>query len=654
MDNKKDNDLKDLPQPDGLKIPKQTFYKFYPGFDKVSDISEDEEWDVYSQFYYFDEFEKEIEIHLTEEEINGWGNPDSPYYNPDRIDEEMEKCAASFPYFCHRYVKILHPTEGALPCVLYNYQRRVVEAYENNRYTILSKFRQGGLTMTAVLWSLWRCMFKYDQQIMILSKTDREAMAAGEIGRFALKYLPQWLQPEMHENSKHEKHFTHTRSVLKFYTPEAARGKSLTILIVDEAAFISDMEKYWSDMYPTIGTGGKAIIISTVNGMGNWYEETYHLAQSGRKDFFIVDLDYWEHPEYVNPAWVRNMRKNLGEKLFAQEILRSFLDSGETYIPGRVILELEKRTEETPPLRTGFSNWNIVGMNINKNWEDGALWIWKEPKDGHEYIIGVDCAEGVGEDGDNNTFQILDMATLEQVAEFYSNICPPNIFSQIIYEIGYYYNTAMVVVENNGVGAAVCKSLQHDLAYENLYYDTKKKARERKVGVQIGPATRPVYLESLQHRLVNNTLKVNSKRFVEELRTFIFNAQKKRAEAKKGKHDDAIMSLCIALYIRDTQVYDMPVGAEVPEEMMQIFKAEVFKEIREEILRDSPEDWISDKNKDDPIFIDDDQMMVGVLFDIRRQNEELLQEFGWAWLLPFWGYFSNYLYDFYSVGNYIT
>lgn len=636
MDNK---EYGTLPQPENLLVPAEPFYEFYPKFECVSDVVASPEWGTYSQFYEFDKYELEINIQETGEETEIWGNPylpngkDNPDYDAHRVESEIRKCATSFAYFCHKYVKILHPIFGALPCILYKYQKRVVQGYEDHRFTILSKFRQGGLTMTAVLWGLWRCMFKLDQQVMILSRTDREAMSAAEIARFAVRYLPAWLKPTMHKDSEHEKHFADTNSVLKFYTPEAARGKSLTILIVDEAAFIPNMESYWGDMYPTIGTGGKAIVISTVNGMGNWYQKTYYLAKAGKKEFHIIDLDYWEHPEYVNPEWVAGMRKNLGEKLFAQEILRNFLDSGETYIPGRIISELAEYTRDNSPLRSLFTNWTTVGSDMNNDWIPGALWIWKEPRDGHEYIIGVDCAEGVGEEGDNNCFQVLDMATLEQCAEFYSNIVPPNVFAQIVYEMGYYFNIALVVVENNGVGAAISKSLQHDLAYENLFYDPKKgKSAQNKIGVQIGPSNRPVYLESLQHRLVNNTLKVNSTRFVEELNTFIYNPSKRRAEARKGYHDDAIMAMSIALYIRDTQVYDMPVGAEVPEEMMQIFRADVFKEIREEILKDSPDDWVAEgqNRKNDLDFLsNDDEMLPGIMFDLRRPHEELLREFGW-------------------------
>ena len=110
--------------------------------------------------------------------------------------------------------------------------------------------------------------------------------------------------------------------------------------------------------------------------------------------------------------------------------------------------------------------WQNVGEKY-KHWERGALWLWGEPQEGREYIIGVDCAEGVREGGDNSCFQIIDMQGLEQVAEFYSNNVSPNVYAQILQQIGVYYNTALVVIESNGVGSAVANALHMGLNYDN-------------------------------------------------------------------------------------------------------------------------------------------------------------------------------------------
>jgi sRNA-binding carbon storage regulator CsrA len=117
---------------------------------------------------------------------------------------------------------------------------------------------------------------------------------------------------------------------------------------------------------------------------------------------------------------------------------------------------------------------------------------------------------------------------------------------------------------------------------------------------------------------------------VHELKTFVYNAQKKKAEATRGKHDDAIMASCFALHIRDEQMRGIPVGADVPEEMTKIFKSEMYAEIRKEIMEGSKKDWMMDES-DDPLMIssDSEDFLAPVTFDIKRKHDKLLKEFGW-------------------------
>jgi sRNA-binding carbon storage regulator CsrA len=613
-----------------VKIPQEKFIGsadkpgFYNKFAKVGDLVNSQEWqDVYSQFYEFDRFEMDIEIQ---------GQEDPEQYTSDRQLQEFIKCANSFPYFCHKYIKIFHPIDGLIPCILYKYQRKVIRQYEDHRFCVISKFRQGGLTTIAVLWSVWRCMFKTDQEIMVLSKTDREAMAAGEVAKRALENLPRWLRPQMDGESKHEKVFKETGCALKFYTPEAARGKSLTILIIDEAAFIPDMETHWKAMYPVIATGGACYVISTVNGLGNWYEEQYHGAQADppRNRFHVIDLDYWEHPDYCRPEWIQETKTNLGDKAWAQEVLRNFLGSGDTFIPAHIINELIEETRERMPKRILLEQWVNRGEK-NYGWDTGSLWVWVEPHESHEYIIGVDCAEGVRDGGDNSCFQVLDMKTLEQVAEFYSNSITPNSFAMVLERIGIMYNHALIVVETNGVGSAVANALHSGLGYDNLHFENKGK--DPKPGVRMAVSNRSLVLEALQNKMLNGTLVINSARFVDELKTFVFVSKAKKAQALKNKHDDAIIAMSIAICVRDQLIHDVPVGVEIPEETTQIFKSDIYEQIKQEILRGVEEDVLSEEEEERNGFFNffntekDDDDSEAIMF--RRRNSALLSEFGW-------------------------
>lgn len=607
-----------------IPVPELPFEKFCSQeedgefkYKNIDEIMETKEWkEIYSNYYSFEDEERSIELNVSLEELES--------YDTHRQMQEIIKCTNSFSYFCIKYARINHPIFGPINFIPYQYQKRVVDCYSKKRFNILSKFRQGGLTTVSVIWALWRCLFKTGQRIMVVSKTDREAIAAGSVAKTVVDWLPSWLKPETDKFNEHEKEFKTTSSVLWSYTVEAARGKSITVLIVDEAAFIDGMHEAWKAIYPVIATGGSCEVVSTVNGMGNWYEEIYHDAEAGKNIFNVIELDYWEHPLYNDPKWIADTKANLTEKAWQQEIERSFLSSGDKWITGSVMERLIISTTDNSPLRMSFSKWRNKGSDRRNSWDDGALWIWREPINGHDYIIGADCAEGVGETGDNSCFQIIDSVTLEQVAEFYSNTVPPYIFAQILREIGYFYNTALIVVENASQGSAVLTTLESDLLYENLYYENNKQSS---CGLKSTKSKRPQILQCLQQKLLNGTLKVNSCRFVQELHTFIFNPITKKPQAQRGKHDDAIMAFSFALYARDEQSRGMPIGAEVPEEALQIFKSEVYEEIKNEILNsDHFEDFLNEPEEEKPFWLSDNYIITN---KTTRKADAVLKEFGW-------------------------
>lgn len=601
-----------------IAVPELAFEKFCAQYSNVSEIVQTEEWkEIYSNYYDFDDL-PDLDV-VIDDTID-----DMEMYSLAKQKEEWRKCAKSFTYFCIKYAKIAHPMFGVINFVPYTYQKRVVGCFGEHRFNILSKFRQGGLTTVSVAYSTWRCLFKKGQRIMVVSKTDREAMAAGEVAKTIVEYLPKWLKPELDKFNDHEKQFKTTKSILWFYTVEAARGKSITFLIIDEAAFIPDMREHWKALAPVLSAGGGCAVISTVNGMGNWYEETYHAAENGEnKQFNIIELDYWEHPLYNDPKWVEETKNVYGEDGWAQEVERSFLKSGNTWISPLIISSLVYETRDNRPFRMSFENWKNKGAERKNAWDEGALWIWKQPIEAHEYIIGVDVAEGAKKD--NSCFQIIDTGTLEQVAEFYSNTVTPHVFSQILENIGYFYNTALIVVENVGLSLAVIGVLESDLMYENLYFEDNKR---QTAGVKSSKTKRPVLLQALQQRLLNATLKINSSRFVNELNTFLFNATTKRPEAQSGSHDDAIFAMALALYVRDAQCRNLPAGADLPEETLKIYRTQVYEEIRREIMSQPWEDFMNEDTADSSgLYIDSDPEELMPTY--RRKHGRLLTEFGW-------------------------
>ena len=452
-----------------------------------------------------------------------------------------------------------------------------------------------------------------------------------------------WLMPRMATDSKHILTFLDTRSELEFGGPSRARGQALNLVIIDEAAFIDKMDDIWADMYPTIATGGNVIIVSTVNGIGNWYHKMWVDAKEDRNKFNIIDLDYREHPEYRDPKWADEFRANLGERLFAQEVLGSFLGSGETFIKPTTIARIEHDAKHRRVLKKLFAQWDSQERNFELHaksddpelhkWARGAMWIWQEPQDGHQYIMGVDVAEGRGENADNSAFQIFDMATMDQVAEFYSNTILPHEFVTVVRQVGIYYNTALVVVEIGSTGSAIVDQLEHNLFYENLYY--QRSGNSERAGIVMNKGSRPAILGAMQNYLENNLARINSSRLLRELETFRLHKDKKRFEAERGHHDDLIMSLAVALHVRDKYLREVPAGADVPDNMADPAMNYNCEQVRREIEDTSPYDWMTGKPDDDDELGDIgngswdlEDILPGIIMPYTRPNEALYREFG--------------------------
>lgn len=450
--------------------------------------------------------------------------------------QEFVRCKMDFSYFCANYVRIFSPTEGMVPFRLYGFQRGVVQDYEDYRFNIIRKFRQGGISTTTAVYCLWRALFFTDQQSFVVSISDREAMNFHKIIRRAYDSLPEFIKGQPIVENQHEL-ILETGGSIQCYTPKAGRGFSTGLLIIDEAAFIPEMGDFWGRVYPTVSTGGKAIVISTVNGMGNWYHQTWVGAENGTNKFHPVRLHYTDHPSYRDPQWVEDTRAQLGEKRWAQEVLGEFLGSSNTYIEAKTIEDIASKCSEPISKRL-----------------DGSLWVWEEPHPEGTYIIGADTSEGLGpdEEGEFSCAQVVDLNSHKQVAEFYSNEYPPRRFAQMLSKLAEEYNMATLVVENNSLGVSVLEYLESDIHYPNLYHhspvdSTGKKAKR---GLNTNKKTRGQIQEVLYETISNQIVGIRSRRLANELRTWVFNPNKKRAEHLRGYYDDAITALGFSLFVR--------------------------------------------------------------------------------------------------------
>lgn len=234
-------------------------------------------------------------------------------------EQEIYRCATDFPYFCEAYVKVIRYRGGnseVVPFLLYPYQEDYYDHVESNRFTILSKFRQGGFTTLAAIYGLWRCLFRCDQRILWFAKSDREATTVCEdIVKRALTYMPDWMTGNVLKMSNsHRKEFPETGSRMSFMTAEPACGQAMSLLIVDEASYIPDMDKHWRAIWPVLSTGGSCIVQSTANCTEDWFWETLTDAKLKLNKWSVYGCQYTDHPEYADAQWQATMKQQLGPK----------------------------------------------------------------------------------------------------------------------------------------------------------------------------------------------------------------------------------------------------------------------------------------------------------------------------------------------------
>lgn len=144
---------------------------------------------------------------------------------------ELIKCKKDPVYFAETYVRVQHPTKGAIPFNLYDYQRDMINMYHENRWSVSLTGRQQGKTAVAAAYLLWFAMFNDDKTILITANLMAQALEIMERIRFAYEELPLWIKAGVTTYNKGSLGFDNgSRIIARATTPNAGRGLSISLL----------------------------------------------------------------------------------------------------------------------------------------------------------------------------------------------------------------------------------------------------------------------------------------------------------------------------------------------------------------------------------------------------------------------------------------
>lgn len=510
-----------------------------------------------------------------------------------RAEQLMEyaKIIKDAPYALRTYLTTYDNTQKKyVPLELFPDQVQLIKDYEVYNENITRKYRQAGVTTVTAAWISKKLQTakpdEPERVLLIANKKDTAVEMANKVRHF-LEQWPEWLNVGFSPDKNSESRFRlnngcEVKAVAT--SPDALRGYTPTILVFDEAAYIEAGEDFWAASMASLSTGGKIILVSTPNGYDPIYYGVYDQAVRGLNDFHITDLRWFKDPRYTKDlrwvkctdichymlnreqynddevvitdfdiekyqeleeqgykpysSWFESMSKKFkyDRRKIAQELECDFLGSGDGVIPGEVQENIAKNMIRVP----------------KEKYMNGTFWQWKEPVQGHRYIMGVDVSRGDSEDF--SSISIIDFDEREQVAEYIGKI-PPDDLAAVCYKWGVLYEAFIVIDITGGMGVATSRKLQ-EMNYKNLYIDginTKNiweynsKAMEKIPGLNFNNK-RTQIVAAFEEQL-RKGFAVRSNRLLNELNTFVYING--RPDHMKGAHDDAIMSMSMALYVAD-------------------------------------------------------------------------------------------------------
>ena len=530
---------------------------------------------------------------------------------------EYAKCASNPSYTIESYFETFDKTqEGFVPFKLFDKQKLLISNYEENRFNLVLKYRQAGISTVTAAYAAVKTAFALSdnpERVLILANKQETAVEfLNKITGF-IKQLPDWAAISFDKSSQKHVRLSNGSELKAVATStDALRGYTPTIMILDEAAFIEGGQALWSACLAAIGTGGKAFLISTPNGLDEIYYEAYEGAISNTNKFKITHLRWWQDPRFnkdlrmiktndmitwiekpenekIEPiiegantlhfdaimklidegyrphsTWYENMCRdmNLNRRMINQELECAFIGSGDNVIEGEVLRKQETDNVQQPAFKA--TEW------------DNNVWVWQLPQKGHRYILALDVSRGDSEDATGMC--IIDYDTFEQVLEYHGKV-QPDIAAQLVDQYGRMYNALSTFDITGGMGIAATSKLK-EIGYPKnlLHYDNVGESNifwmpppDAIPGINFASKNRRgQIIAALEEAVARGGFKIRSERLVAELKKFIY--KNGRPDHMKGSHDDLIMALGMCLFVANTSFKKLQESDNMTKAMLDSWK----------------------------------------------------------------------------------
>lgn len=495
--------------------------------------------------------------------------------------EKLKKIFANPVLFIESFVKIVDKSGKLVPFKLNEQQNELVNGLD--KYNIVLKSRQLGITSVSCAISLYHAITKPNTTCLLMSYSLESATGIFEKLKQMYYEIPESIRVGLMNNNKKELKFVNgSRIVIATCgTKDVARGLTITYAHLSEVGFMKEtVGKQLLAIEQALTPNGKIVLESTANGL-NYFSELWNKAESKEsmyKPFFFNWIDdkvmFKDEYEMFAKTWIdrhgslpdvkelneieRVLKRqgatikqlvwrrlkiaNSSEQTFAQEFpsnpLEAFVTTGSNVFNSAKIHEILSHINNPIP--------KPIDLPISiKMYYGRSFFMWEDVKPNERYYVGVDTSEGLKQD--YSTIIVLNSDGF-QVAEFASNDIKPYQFSEVVYDLGIYFNYAYLVVEKASAGHVIVDKLKNDYKYKNLHkhkdYDKRGKMKKR-VGFLTNAKTKPIIINDYVELFETNQIFINSKSLLNEMKLFTFSDGK--MAASQG-HDDLVLSMAMAIH----------------------------------------------------------------------------------------------------------
>ena len=409
-------------------------------------------------------------------------------------------------------------------------QQKVLDAYANNRWIMVNKFRQAKITTVSVMLLLRDCMYLSGVKGLLIAERQDTAEDVFERILFAYHRLPEDVRMPLVKGRKAgatQMHFAHGGGikVLTAGGRSPAIGRSVDRLIITEFGEAQWQRKAAVNIFPTINKRPHARVIleSTPGRAGSHHEQMWQSSLEGKGRFDPVFLEWWHDDS------CRSSTEGFKPTNVELEYLSRHPGMDEANLAFRR-LALETEMGGDPRLFTSkypsdaYDGWigsldpvmpvDVLKPLLAKSLREPSMGHYScseldKPYDGGRYLVTADPA-GFGSGGDKSALTVWDALLRREVA-FWEDREDPGRFARRLLRVQHRYNMCMIAVESN---ATACIAVLRDTGARNLlwtsrthpgWYATDKRVQEAEARLvqMLRQGDLEIRSRGLLHQLVN-------------------------------------------------------------------------------------------------------------------------------------------------------